>query len=142
MTTPLTILEGDVMDRLRQVNQGGADAFRNKPKPRTTMKPETLMIDDTKYIRADAVPETRGDIKIVVADRGFVYVGHIDESDPAFVKLTNAHNIRVWGTTKGLGELVKGPTSSTKLDRVGSIRIPARAVISIIDVEQESWKKL
>ena len=106
------------------------------------MKTETLMIDETKYIRADLVPETKGDIKIVVVDRGFVYVGHIDESDPNFVRLTGAYNIRVWGTTNGLGELVQGPTSSTKLDKVGSIRIPERAVISIIDVEQASWKTL
>ena len=106
------------------------------------MNPETIMIDDTKYIRADATTKTEGDIKIVVADRGFVYIGHVDESDPAFVKMTGAQNIRIWGTTKGLGELVKGPTISTRIDFVGTLRIPARAVITIIDVEQSAWKQL
>jgi hypothetical protein len=47
--------------------------------------------------------------------------------------------LRVWGTTKGLGELVNGPLSGTKLDKVGILRIPNRAIISIIDVEQKAW---
>lgn len=105
-------------------------------------KPETITIDDVKYVRADSIPHhpnTDGDIKIVVADRGFVYVGYVEEQEN-FVKLTNAKNIRIWGTTKGLGELVGGPTNNTKLDNVGTIRVPNRAVISIIDVEQSKWK--
>lgn len=101
-------------------------------------KPETVTIDDVKYIRADAVPNVEGNIKIIVADRGFVYVGYCEEQSE-FVRLTNAKNIRVWGTTNGLGELVSGPLTNTKLDPVGSLRIPNRAVISIIDVEQKAW---
>lgn len=102
-------------------------------------KPETMMIDDVLYVRADTQQKCEGEIKIVVADRGFVYVG-IAEIKDDFVTLRMAKNIRVWGTTKGLGELVSGPTVSTKLDKVGTIRIPTRAVISIIDVEQSKWK--
>lgn len=104
-------------------------------------KPETITIDDVKYVRADAVPNVEGNIKIVVADRGFVYVGYCEEQAD-FVRLTNAKNIRAWGTTKGLGELVSGPLTNTKLDSVGSLRIPNRAVISIIDVDQAKWKLL
>jgi len=107
-------------------------------------KPETITIDDVKYVRADSVDDSKkyeGNIKIVVADRGFVYVGMIEESGD-FVTLHNAKNIRVWGTSKGLGELVNGALPNTKLDNVGKIRIPMRAVISIIDVEQSKWKLL
>lgn len=104
-------------------------------------KPETMMIDEVLYVRADTVKKCDGDIKIVVADRGFVYVGRITENAD-FVTLSNAKNIRQWGTSKGLGELVGGPLSGTKLDPVGVIRIPMRAVISIIDVEQAKWKLL
>jgi len=103
-------------------------------------KPETIKIDDVEYVRADkTVPDP--DIKIVVLDRGFVYVGCVT-MDTDFVRITKAHNIRVWGTTKGLGELVSGPTSSTKLDHVGTVRAPMRALISVIDVEQGKWKLL
>ena len=103
--------------------------------------PETITIDEVKYVRADAVKSYDGDIKIIVADRGFVYVGRMEESVD-FIKLHNAKNIRQWGTTKGLGELVNGPLAGTKLDNVGTARIPMRAVIAIIDVEQSKWKLL
>ncbi len=107
-------------------------------------KPETITIDDVKYIRADSVPDAAkfdGDIKIVVLDRGFVYVGRV-QLDADFVTISNARNLRQWGTTKGLGELVAGPLSGTKLDAVGTVKAPLRALISLIDVEQSKWKLL
>lgn len=102
-------------------------------------KPESIKIDDVEYVRADAATKCEGDIKIVVADRGFVFIGRV-KNDSDFTTVTNAKNIRIWGTTKGLGELVSGPTSKTVLDTVGTVRIPSRAVIAIVDVEQSKWK--
>jgi hypothetical protein len=107
------------------------------------MKPDSIMIDEVKYVRADSIKETGGDIKIAVLDRGFVYVGRLapqEDSMDAFLILTNAKNIRVWGTTEGLGELVSGPKKDTRLDNVGTIRVPLHALISLIDVEQAKWK--
>lgn len=101
--------------------------------------PTTISIDNVEYVRADSVGITDGDIKIAVLDRGFVYVGRIEWKD-GFLIITGAKNIRVWGTKNGLGELVKGPTPSTKLDAVGTVRVLNHAVISLIDVEQEKWK--
>ena len=103
--------------------------------------PNTIKIDEVEYVRADATKATQGPIKIVVVDRGFVYVGHVTEG-PDFLVITSAKNIRIWGTTKGLGELVNGPLSGTKLDSVGTVRVPLRALISLIDVEQTKWKLL
>jgi len=80
-----------------------------------------------------------GDVKIIVLDRGFVYVGRVTlEAD--FCMIRQAMNIRAWGTTKGLGELVNGPTSATKVDSVGTVKAPLRAVISIIDTKEGAWK--
>lgn len=101
-------------------------------------KPEVIKIDEVEYVRRDSVKATEGDIKIVIVDRGFVYIGRI-KKEGDFQVLRDANNIRVWGTTRGLGELVSGPLSKTVLDPVGTIRIPDRAVISIIDVEQGKW---
>jgi len=75
---------------------------------------------------------------IVVLDRGFVYVGNATV-DGDWCLIANAKNIRYWGTNNGLGELVNGPTKDTKLDAVGNVRAPLRAVISIIDVVAEKW---
>jgi hypothetical protein len=76
---------------------------------------------------------------IVVADRGFVYIGKMTW-DGDFALVEDAQNIRYWGTTNGLGELaLNGPTSKTKLDPAGTVRIPCRAVINIIDTEASKW---
>jgi hypothetical protein len=69
--------------------------------------------------------------KIVVLDRGFVYVGDVYEQPDRLVIL-NAKNIRVWGTSQGLGELRNGPLSGTKLDVVGEVAVYRHAVIHII----------
>jgi len=73
-----------------------------------------------------------GPQQIVIADRGWVYVGNATESSDR-VTITNARNIRYWGTTRGLGELAEsGPTATTKLDPIGTVVVPMRAVIGII----------
>ena len=100
--------------------------------------PNSIRIDNVEYVRADAVTPPSGPIKIVILDRGFVYVGHT-EIEGDFVKLTRAKNIRYWGTNKGLGELVNGPLKDTKLDAVGTVTAPLRAVIGFIEVEQKAW---
>ena len=68
---------------------------------------------------------------IVVLDRGFVYVGEIT-IDADWVRIERARNIRVWGTTNGLGELRNGPLSDTKLDECGVVLSPRKALISLI----------
>lgn len=86
--------------------------------------------------------ETKSVLKgfaIVVADRGFVYVGDVVH-DGEWCVVSNARNVRYWGTTNGLGELAQlGPREKTKLDQVGTVRIPARAVISVIDTDGAKW---
>ncbi len=76
---------------------------------------------------------------IAVLDRGFVYVGDI-EHDGDWCVITNARNIRYWGTERGLGQLaLEGPTAKTKVDTVGTVRVSARALISILDTEASKW---
>ena len=75
---------------------------------------------------------------IVVCDRGYVYVGDCTIDDH-FCVIKNAKNIRRYGTAKGLGELVNGPLENTVLDDFGTVRIPARAIINIIDADGIKW---
>ncbi len=74
--------------------------------------------------------------QIVVADRGFVYVGKVTV-DGDHATITNARNIRKWGTSNGLGELVDGPTKDTVLDQVGEVLVPMRAVIHFIKCSRD-----
>ena len=79
---------------------------------------------------------------IVVLERGFVYVGHLD-TDPItkLNLLSDAKNIRKWGTDKGLGQLVvNGPTKNTMLDPCGTVLIPDRSIISIHPTDEKLWK--
>ena len=77
---------------------------------------------------------------IVIADRAWIYVGDV-EHDGEWCTVTNARNIRRWGTDKGLGQIAEnGPTSDTVLDSYGTVRIPASSVITLIDTEKSKWQ--
>ncbi len=55
---------------------------------------------------------------IFVMERGFILVGRVADETTLEFTLDDVSVIRVWGTTKGLGELAeKGPLTSTQLDR-------------------------
>lgn len=69
--------------------------------------------------------------QIVVLDRGFVYVGNVTIQD-GWVSIENARNIRVYGTTRGLGELRNGPLKDTKLDDCGIVLAPLKSLIHLI----------
>ena len=78
---------------------------------------------------------------IVIADRGWVYVGDI-EIDGDWMTISNAKNIRRWGTTAGLGEIAQaGPNNNTKLDNYGIIHLPISSVTGgIIECEKKLWE--
>jgi energy-converting hydrogenase Eha subunit C len=66
---------------------------------------------------------------IVVATAGHVLLGE-PEQKPHGIELREASIIRVWGTTRGLGQIALcGPTKETVLDPVGTVFIPTHAVI-------------
>lgn len=77
---------------------------------------------------------------IVVADRGHVWVGHVDLGAGEFLYIGGAQVIRRWGTKQGLNELaVKGPQPNTILDATANVLVARRAVIAIIPCEQTAW---
>lgn len=83
--------------------------------------------------------DSNSPIKIVILQRGWVFVGRFKKTDQDCV-LENANCIRSWGTTRGLGELVSGPTSNTKLDPAGTVRFHELTIIATIDCEESGWK--
>lgn len=87
--------------------------------------PQTITIDNTRYVREDSIPQhspPMGDMRIIVADRGWVFAGICKDEADGTVTISNAKNIRVWGTTRGLGELANGPLYATKVDPYGTVR--------------------
>lgn len=78
-------------------------------------------------------------IKIVVLQRGWIVVGNVThEGDEVVVSESSV--VRRWGTTRGIGEIaINGPTTSTILDPVGTVRAHKLAVVLTIDCEPEKW---
>lgn len=76
---------------------------------------------------------------IVVADRGYVFVGRISVVDN-YVTIRNCSCVRRWGTTKGLGEIAAGgPTTKTVLDPQPVTRIHELQIVQIIDCAEQAW---
>lgn len=86
----------------------------------------------------DAVEDTR-DVRIVILQRGWVFVGVFTKSGTQ-CSLDNGFNIRKWGTTKGLGELVNGPLKDTVLDPIPHTEFHELTVIASLKVNTSKWK--
>lgn len=79
---------------------------------------------------------------IIIGTQGFVWVCSSVEVDETWATLVNARCIRVWGTTKGLNELVQGPTKNTILDTAAPvISLAQHALVAVIPADQAGWAK-
>jgi hypothetical protein len=84
-------------------------------------------------------PTLTAALRIAVLDRGFVYVGTCALAD-GLLTITDAHCIRRWGTTAGLGQLAaQGPQHDTTLDSAGRVIAPVSALIHLIDCDATAW---
>ena len=90
--------------------------------------------------RCNNVDDDKCDMRIVILQRGWVMVGEYAKVSESLHTLTNASVIRVWGTTKGLGELINGPTQNTKLDSCGFVEFHPLTVIATIKMQAKKWK--
>jgi hypothetical protein len=97
---------------------------------------ETITINGEEYIRKASMPAeipVMGESRIIVADRGWVFVGICEDHEDGSVTIYNAKNIRYWGTSKGLGELVNGPLpKKTKFDEYGIVRCTPIVQINVV----------
>jgi len=105
------------------------------------IKLDEIKIDGTTYVPKDFVKTYNGVIKIAILQRGWVFIGRWERNGND-CKLHNASCIRIWGTTKGLGELIEGPTSSTKLDPSGTVEFDYLTVVATLTVNENKWKNL
>ena len=95
-----------------------------------------IIVNGVRYVRE---PDKSNDIRIVILHRGNIVVGRYERNGDE-VTVRNASVIRIWGTTKGLGEIAAGgPTPKTVLDSCGVVRCHALAVIATIDCEASKW---
>jgi exosome complex RNA-binding protein Rrp4 len=79
------------------------------------------------------------DIRIVIGQRGWVWVGRYREQGDE-VTLESALNIRRWGTTRGLGQLVGGPTQNTVLEPAGTVRMHRLSIVATYQANADEWR--
>ena len=78
-------------------------------------------------------------LKIVVLERGFVYIGRAVVA-AGNVYISDAKCIRRWGTKRGLGQLaLEGKQENTVLDPAGKIAAPISALIHTIECDATKW---
>ncbi len=103
------------------------------------MKPKTVIIDEIEYVSADSVDVKPTKKQIVVLQRGWIVIGDVEKTDTE-IKINNCSVIRVWGTSKGLGEIAKnGATDNTKLDPCPSIVVHPLSVVLYMNVNEGKW---
>lgn len=103
-----------------------------------------IVVNGTTYVpKGSNVQENNSPIKICVLQRGWNVIGRF-ERDGNQCRLHNASVIRVWGTSKGLGEIADGgPTSKTVLDKChGTVEFDYLTVVLTIDCKESAWKQL
>lgn len=93
---------------------------------------ETINIDGVEYVKKDDVVTEIGEKRIIVADKGWVFVGNCIDNEDGSVTINNAQNIRRWGTTRGLGELINGALPDTKYDPYGTVRCVPIVTINVV----------
>lgn len=97
-----------------------------------------VIIDDTEYYPVKG--NASSDIRICILQRGWVMVGRYSKNGSE-ITLDGGSVIRIWGTTKGLGELAfDGPTSSTKLDPIPQTNWHELTEIATVKCKEDKWK--
>jgi hypothetical protein len=106
---------------------------------------DKVSINGVSYVREDCVQkeEIKGDIKIVILQRGWVMIGRFERSG-SDCKLHNASVIRNWGTKNGLGELaLKGKLNDTIMDKCnGLVEFDYLTMVASICCKEDVWLEL
>ncbi len=98
-------------------------------------KPDTMMIDDIKYVREDSVQSTpAGPRAVLVLDSGWVFAGDV-EDDEGRIRLSNAVQVRHWSSVGFEGMIADPSSSKVTIKKMSqSVDIPAGAELFRIPV--------
>lgn len=112
------------------------------------MTPETMMIDDVKYVREDSlntvtpVDESTEPLRIIMNDdRGLCLVGNVNlDTENWLVEIKNARCIIRWGTKAHLSELAdKGILPNTSMGHTYTHKMPRSKIALVLECNMENW---
>ena len=109
------------------------------------MKPETMIIDDVKYVRADKLqPEIDGEYVIIRCDRSGVFAGIITKEEGNMAIVKNARRLWYWSGAASLSQLAlegtKKPNECKFPAELPEIRL--KDVIEIIPCTKKAKESL
>jgi len=100
-------------------------------------KPKTMMIDDVKYIREDAVntvPQPEGNYVIVRCRNAGVHAGYLDSRDNGVVRLLNSRRLWRWWSKFTLSGLATCGVLESKKNEVRFACVLAKIDLTESDV--------
>lgn len=100
-------------------------------------KPETITIDDVKYVRADAAQvKPNGNRNVVVCDRGWIFAGDVTRENGR-IKISRALHVFRWESI-GFDGVIKNPKSNKViLKPLADVDMPESAEIFCVPVDGE-----
>lgn len=99
-------------------------------------KPDSIMIDEVKYVRADSVVvKPNGNRAIIVVDRGWIFAGDVTRENGR-IKLSRALHVFKWESV-GFAGMIEN-TKKADLRKIADVDIPEDAEIFCVPVS-ESW---
>ena len=100
-----------------------------------------IEVDGEVYIKGDSQIPKNSNIKIVILQRGWIFIGRWSQNGD-MCSLDDAYVIRTWGTTNGLGELaLECKQSSAKLDKAGHIDFHILTVVATLNCNDKKWDR-
>ena len=98
-----------------------------------------IEINGETYIKeadANRVACADTDHIIVIAQRGWIFIGHRDKDVTDKIRLLDASVVRKWSNGRGIGGLAKGEYKDEyTLDQTGTVEFAPEGVIATIMVE-------
>jgi len=109
------------------------------------MNLDDLTIKEIKDLKAllsrpsKPITEKELGVHIAILQRGWIFVGYLYKKGHEYT-LKKAQCVRIWGTTKGLGEIaLNGPTSATRLDASGDVKFHELVSVGLMKCEDSKW---
>ncbi len=97
--------------------------------------PNTITIDNVKYVREDSITTApTGTRAVVVVDRGWIFAGDVTRENGR-IKLSRALHVFKWD---GIGFAKMVETAKADLRKIADVDIPADAEIFCVPVP-DSW---
>lgn len=98
------------------------------------MKPESLMIDDVKYVKAET-EKPAGNRAVIVVDRGWIFAGDVSRENGR-IKLSRALHVFKWESVGFAGMLEN--TKKADLRPIADVDIPEESEIFCVPVKS-TW---